>query len=322
MSITDWQPVASLATLQARAALNARIRDFFSQRNVLEVETPVLGYGIGTDPNLHPLIAGYEPYPGGGTTPMYLQTSPEFAMKRLLAAGSGPVFQLCKAFRNGECGARHNPEFTMLEWYRPGFSLSQLMDEVQALVVEVLGLGTIPRRTYLSLFEEWFRLNPHTCPDQQLLDAVMARINLSHQALTRNECLELLYSHIIEPDLQDPVFICEYPACQAALARVDLDEAGHPVARRFELVVRGMELANGYDELTDAREQAERFVTDRSVRSQAGLPDLPADPRLVAALASGLPDCAGVALGVDRLLMLKLDVDLIEQVLAFPGERA
>ena len=322
MPDTDWQPSATLATLRARAGLYRQIREFFQDRQVLEVETPLLSHGIGTDPNLHPLVAGYQPFPGGPSTPLYLQTSPEFAMKRLLAAGSGPVFQLCKAFRNGETGRRHNPEFTMLEWYRPGFTLEQLMDEVQVLVDGVLGTGDIPGVSYASLFLHHVGVNPHTCLQEELLDAVMSRVSVSSQELSRDNCLELLYSHIIEPALLTPVFIHGYPASQAALARLAHDDEGNLIASRFELVIQGMELANGYDELVDVDEQAPRFGQDRKLRKQAGLPDLPADPRLVAALHHGLPPCAGVALGVDRLLMLQLGVSTIQEVLAFEHGRA
>jgi len=322
MSGGDWQPSASPALWQARAALNRQIRDFFAARGVVEVETPLLSQGIGTDPNLHPIAAQYQPHPHAATSTLYLQTSPEFAMKRLLAAGSGAIFQLGKAFRNGEYGRRHNPEFTMLEWYRPGFTLSQLMDEVEALVVAVLGGPSCTRVTYRALFQQHLGFDPHTAGLATLASCARELAGAAFAEAPRDTWLDLLYSQVIEPRLDAPVFIHDYPASQAALARIAPDAAGLPVAQRFELVIGGMEIANGYDELTDAAEQQRRFDRDLLLRQQQGLPALPADTRLLAALQNGLPACAGVALGVDRLLMLLTGVDSIDAVLAFPHPRA
>ncbi len=322
MTPNDWQPIASPALLQARAQLNSSIRAFFAQRGVLEVETPLLSHTIGTDPHLHPVTAGYQAYPHAASQQMYLQTSPEFAMKRLLAAGSGPIWQLCKAFRNGEHGTRHNPEFTMLEWYRPGFSLTQLMDEVEALVAVVLGARQCRRMTYRELFLEYLAIDPHTASPVELSALVRRHVELQRDVTQRDTLLELLYSHVIEPALDAAIFIYDYPASQAALARVVTDAAGQQVAQRFELVIGGMEIANGYDELTDALEQKRRFSMDRAERRQRALPEYPVDERLLAALAQGLPQCAGVALGVDRLLMLKTGTLDIANVLAFPFAQA
>lgn len=330
MHTDDWQPTASPELLQARARLNRTLRAFFEARGVLEVETPLLSHTIGTDPNLHPVTAAYAAYPHGPVQTLYLQTSPEFAMKRLLAAGSGPIYQLCKAVRGGEQGSRHNPEFTMLEWYRPGFSLMQLMDEVEALVGEVLGAvcGTVlrttrcERLTYHALFQRELGIDPHAIADADLQALVARHIEL-HQAEThRDTLLELLYSQLIEPALQQPTFIYEYPATQAALARITHDAQGRAVALRFELVIGGMELANGYDELADAAEQQKRFAADQSLRRARNLPELPIDARLLAALQHGMPACAGVALGVDRLLMLQTGRSRIADVLAFAHLRA
>jgi len=322
MSGGDWQPSASPALWQARAALNRQIREFFSVRGVVEVETPLLAQGIGTDANLHPISAQYQPHPYAANSTLYLQTSPEFAMKRLLAAGSGAIFQLCKAFRNGEYGRRHNPEFTMLEWYRPGFTLSQLMDEVEALVVLVLGCAPCTRVTYRELFQQHLGLDPHTAELATLVQVAREQAGAAFGEAPRDTWLDLLYSQLIEPRLHAPVFIHDYPASQAALGRIAPDIAGMPVAQRFELVIAGMEIANGYDELTDAAEQQRRFDRDLQLRRELGLPALPADMRLVAALHSGLPACAGVALGVDRLLMLQTGLDSIDAVLTFPHPRA
>jgi lysyl-tRNA synthetase class 2 len=270
---------------------------------------------------LHPITAAYQSYPHAQSQTLYLQTSPEFAMKRLLAAGSGAIFQLCKAFRNGESGGRHNPEFTMLEWYRPGFSLAQLMEEVEALVQSVLPntVSAVQRLSYRQLFQQALNIDPHTLALGQLQKLTLERVPVSPaDAASRAVCLDLLYGHVIEPTLHAPVFVYHYPAEQAALARVVNDEQGQPVALRFELVMQGMELANGYDELIDAAEQARRFTADRQLRQQQQLPSIAADERLLAALTAGIPACAGVALGVDRLLMLQTGAKHIDEVLTFP----
>jgi len=322
MSTGDWQPLTGPGLWQARAALNARIRAFFGARGVQEVETPLLSHGVGTDPNLQPFATQYLPHLHAVPQTLYLQTSPEFAMKRLLAAGSGPIFQLCKAFRNGEYGSRHNPEFTMLEWYRPGCTLEELMDEVEALVGAVLDCGPCARLSYRELFVQHFGFDPHMVDDLTLATCARAHVTVGFTTASRDTWLELLYSEVIEPGLQAPVFIVDYPASQAALARIVTDARGQEVARRFELVIGGFEIANGYDELTDAAEQAQRFAADQQLRHSRKLPGLPADTHLLAALQSGLPACAGVALGVDRLLMLKCGAGRIDQVLAFPYPRA
>jgi lysyl-tRNA synthetase class 2 len=308
--------------LQARARLNQQIRTFFQARQVLEVETPLLCHAIGTDPHLAPITALYQPFPQAAGQAMFLQTSPEFAMKRLLASGNGPIFQLCKAFRNGEQGGRHNPEFTMLEWYRPGFTLAQLMDETQLLVQELLGTGPCARLTYRELFQQYLGINPHTTATDVLEVLVAEHVELNAGESGRDTWLELLYSQVIEPRLHEPVLIHDYPAGQAALARVVPDASGQLVALRFELVIGGMEIANGYDELVDAQQQKLRFTADQARRRELGLPDYPADERLLAALTHGMPATAGVALGVDRLLMLQTGAPHIRDVLAFPHNRA
>lgn len=317
-----WQPTASVEAMLARARLNQRIRDFFRERVVLEVETPLLSHTIGTDPNLHPVNAVYQAHPHAAPVTMYLQASPEFAMKRLLASGCGPVFQICKAFRNGESGSRHNPEFTMLEWYRPGYTLHQLMDEVEALMFAVLGPVACKRISYRQLFLDYLALDPLTCTTDMLAALVKQKIEVTGDISNRDTLLDLLYGHVIEPQLQEPVFIFNYPASQAALSRIAIDESGAPVALRFELVMRGMEIANGYDELVDAGEQLRRFTADQSVRSNNDMPVYPADKRLLQALEHGMPACAGVALGVDRLLMLQCGARDISEVLTFTHERA
>lgn len=317
-----WQPTASVESMAARAILNQDVRDFFRKRAVLEVETPLLSHTTGTDPNLHPVSACYQAHPHAAPATMYLQTSPEFAMKRLLADGSGPIFQICKAFRNGESGARHNPEFTMLEWYRPDFTLQQLMDEVEDLIAVMLGPVECKRISYRQLFLDYLALDPLTCSNAMLADLASRTIEVAGNVDDRATLLDLLYSHVIEPHLQQPVFIFNYPASQAALARLTTDESGNQVALRFELVIQGMEIANGYDELVNAQEQSMRFAADQASRSADNMPVFPADQRLLQALEHGMPACAGVALGMDRLLMLQTGMRQISEVLTFAHERA
>ncbi len=321
MTIQDWQPTTDLQKLQERAGLLANIRMFFADRGVLEVDTPILSHGTGTDPALEPIRAELIT-PGEPAREVFLQTSPEFAMKRLLAFGSGPIYQLSRAFRNGESGRRHNPEFTMLEWYRPGFTLDALMDEVTALVSHVLGCVPPDRVTYSSLFMEHLSIDPLESSLEQLKACARERLDISFDSRHPDHWLDLLFSHCIEPAIQAPLFIVNYPPSQAALAKVDIDHQGRSVARRFELVIAGMEIANGYQELTDVDEQRLRFQRDNHLRELSDLPVLPIDERLLAALEHGMPECAGVALGVDRLLMLKTGTDDISQVVSFPSGRA
>src|SRR5690606_31284585 len=233
----------------ARAELLARLRAFFAARGVLEVETPLLCHTCGSDPNLRAIQAEY--WADGASAPrrLYLQTSPEFAMKRLLAAGSGPIYQLGKVFRDGERGRRHNPEAPMLEWYRPGYDQDSLMDAVEALVRECAGVGAAERLSYRQLFLGYLGLDPHTAPLHALQACARAQIDTTLESDERDIWLDLLYSHLIEPRLRGAFFIHDYPASQAALARIEPDAEGVPVARRFELVVDGMEIANGYHEL-------------------------------------------------------------------------
>lgn len=323
----DWRPGASLTALRARSALHARMRDFFAGRGVLEVETPILSRAACTDPQLASIQAYYHGPDAPGDHRLYLHTSPEFAMKRLLAAGSGPIWQLCKAFRDGETGLLHNPEFTLLEWYRPGFDLDALMDETEALVRAALdGLrtpGACERLSYREAFLAHADLDPFAC-DVATLAACAVRhgVNAPQNMRDTHDWLDLLMSHVVQPRLgsRGLCFVHHYPAAQAALARLD---TGDPrCALRCELFWKGVELANGFVELSDADEQARRFAADNAVRHTRGLPEMPADECLLAALAHGLPDCAGMALGVDRLLMLGLGVSSLDAVLSFDLTRA
>ena len=319
MAPSDWQPTADRQMLETRADLLRQIRLFFADRQVLEVDTPILATTIGTDTALDPVRASFTL--DGREQTGYLQTSPEFPMKRLLAAGSGPIFQLARSFRNGEAGNRHNHEFLMLEWYRPGFSLEALIDETEALVSKLLGLAPAVRTSYRALFLDYLGIDPWQASLPDLQQQARARLDIAFTSTNPDHWLDLLYSHCIEPQLQQPVFISDYPATQAALAQLASDDDGHTVARRFELVAGGMELANGYLELLDAGEQRDRFQRDLDNRRALGLPVVPVDERLLAALASGLPPCAGVAVGVDRLLMLKTGKTRLREVMPFPIDR-
>ncbi len=321
-----WQPAAALDALAERARLLASIRAFFAAAGVMEVETPALSASAATDPALESLQTHYH---GPGAPPdsrLFLHTSPEFAMKRLLAAGSGPIYQICKVFRGGERGRLHNPEFTLLEWYRPGRDHHALMDELEALVRQVCA-ETRPaqRLSYRELFGAHLGIDPHRADEGELKRlAVTAGIGGAAQLDLdgRDAWLDLLLTHCIEPRMRDlgMVLVYDYPASQAALARVC--PGAPPLAERFELYLDGIELANGFHELADAAEQRRRFAADLAQRRRLGLEGVPMDERLLAALGAGLPDCSGVALGVDRLLMAVTGRCSIEEVLAFPIERA
>ncbi|MDQ2076468.1 EF-P lysine aminoacylase EpmA [Marinimicrobium sp. ABcell2] len=309
-----WRPSASLDSLRARAQLYQQVRAFFAQRRVLEIEAPVVGAAAVTDPYIDSISVV------SGSRTCYLQTSPEFAMKRLLAAGSGAIYSLGKVFRNGEKGRRHNPEFTLLEWYRPGFDDHQLMAEVAQLLEHVLPGLPVQKISY----RDWFKslhLDPHTASVPELEVVARQWIETGIESDDRNLWLDLLVTHVLEPKLDSGlVFVYDYPAGQAALARITPDASGQPVARRFEAFLNGMELANGYWELTDASEQAERFEADLARRSLENLPVYPSDQKLLQALEYGLPDSAGVALGVDRLLMCITGAGTIGEVIAFDFE--
>lgn len=320
--MSDWRPSASIDTLHARARLLAVVRGFFAARGVLEVETPVLGHGGSTDVHLDAL--SLTATTGAGRERLWLQTSPEFTMKRLLAAGSGPIFQLARCFRDGEVGPRHNLEFTMLEWYRPGLSLAELIDESVALVREMLPeAGRERLRRYRALFREQLQVDPFTTPLASLRRLAGECGGLDMRDADRDGCLDLLMGLVIEPTLgrEGIDVIVDYPASQAALARHHRDDEGELVAARFELYVAGLELANGYDELTDAAEQARRFAADNAQRRALGKPLVDVDERLLAALEAGMPEGSGVALGVDRLIQLALGKARVEDVMAFASPR-
>jgi elongation factor P--(R)-beta-lysine ligase len=318
-SACDWRPTASVETLRLRARLLGVIREFFAARGVLEVETPVMAAAGASDVHIASLATTCQ---AGGQ--LYLQTSPEFAMKRLLAAGSGPIYQVCRAFRDGELGRLHNPEFTLLEWYRPGFDHHQLVDELESLMSRVLGpAGPARRLTYRDAFLEHAGIDAFEARTDALLTrAEGCGLQLAgDRPATRDTLLDFLFSHTVQPALGDGrVYVYDYPASQAALARVRASQP--PVAERFELFVNGIEIANGYHELADADEQRQRFAADGRARKRLGLAQMPVDERLLAALTHGLPDCAGVAVGLDRLFMIAAGKRSIDAVIAFPTARA
>ncbi|MFZ0219338.1 MAG: EF-P lysine aminoacylase EpmA [Candidatus Aquirickettsiella sp.] len=319
-----WQPTAELSMLRLRAKLLTAIRDFFSQRHVLEVETPLLSQSTATDPHLHSFQTQYYFDNPDQQQTLYLQTSPEFAMKRLLAAKSGPIYQISKAFRNqGESGRYHNPEFSLLEWYQPGYDHHQLMDEVEALLKRVLACETAQRFSYAEIFQRYLNSDPHQLSLKNLKQ-LTARLGFATENLGLNtiaDYLNFLMSHVIEPQLSHHlVFIYDYPVTLAALAKVRPDTI--PVAERFEVYLHGIELANGFHELNNANEQRLRFQNDLSTRATQGYPSVPINEYLLAALAHKLPDCAGVALGIDRLLMFLAKVNEISDVISFPIQRS
>ena len=325
---SDWRPAASLDTLRLRAELLARIRSFFAERDVLEVDTPALSRAASTDPALQSFSTLYTGPGSTAETPCYLHTSPEFPMKRLLAAGSGSIYQLCKVFRDGENGARHNPEFTLLEWYRSGFDHLDLMDELEQLLRVVLA-GTTPldavhHWTYRELFLQFAGIDPFTASPAQLQALLDSGFGIIPVGLPEDDLdgwLDLVMTHVIEPRLgAGLVFVRDYPASQASLAR--LRPGTPPVAARFEAWLNGVELANGFHELADATEQRQRFENDLEQRRRNQLPLVSMDERLLSALAAGLPDCAGVALGIDRLVMIASGANSLNDVIAFPFDSA
>lgn len=312
--------------LHLRAQLLQKIRGYFAERSVLEVETPLLSATVGADPNLDFFTTQYKWLPT--STTMYLQTSPEFAMKRLLASGSGSIFQICKAFRNGESGRFHNPEFTLLEWYRVGFNLDQLMDEVADLLLLLFGgkLRDVVKTNYQALFNQYTGLDclsfnidgycAYTKENNALVDA--KTICGQDHALW----LDFIFSQVIQPKLIGDVLylVHGYPACLSSLARLNADNP--LVTDRVEVFINGIELGNGYFELADAVEQECRFMAELAIRVAQKMPVVEKDVRLLAALAAGLPDCSGIALGLDRVLMLLAGCGSIGQTLAFPIHRA
>jgi len=320
------RPSADFDTLRLRARLNTTLRAFFAERGVPEVETPMLSQAGNTDPNVASFSTMFSGHVSAGDRMRWLRTSPEFPLKRLLAAGFGDCYELGRVFRDGEAGGRHNPEFTMLEWYRVGWDQFQLADETLALVQDALEIvdrrAEVVQTTYRALYLDTLGLDPMTAADAEL-QAALGDVQIDPEGLTRDDWLDLLMTHRIQPsNPADRILVVhDYPASQCMLARI-AERDGVQVAERFELYLGALELANGYHELADGAEQRARFERDHAVRGSRG-DALPAiDEALLDALDSGFPDCAGVALGVDRLMMAMLGTGRIGDVIAFDFVRA
>lgn len=317
MNSFNWRPSASLETLVQRAKLIGKIRHFFTERQYLEVDTPIMAhYGV-TDPYLSNIKAYFR------NQAFCLQTSPEYHMKRLLAAGSGPIFQLAKVFRDDELGRWHNPEFTLLEWYQLDIDHHELMNEMDLFLQLIIGSKPMLRKTYQEVFLDACDLDPFNTSLVELQNSLVAH-DLHHvlapQETDVDQYLFLLMSHVVEPFLahyEMPVAVYHFPVSQAALAKIN-----QGVAERFEVYYQGVELANGFHELTHAAAQAERFNQDRIQREILGFSSVNSDPWLLEALEYGLPSCSGVALGIDRLLALVLNKKSISEVMAFDIARA
>jgi lysyl-tRNA synthetase class 2 len=320
----NWRPSASIETLKQRANIIQKIRQFFALKNVMEVDTPALSQATITDLHLYTFVTTFNNPSSPAAKTMYLQTSPEFAMKRLLCAGSGAIFQLSKAFRNEEAGRFHNPEFTMLEWYQPAYDHFQLMAEMDELLSSILGWETADKISYQNAFKQHLACDPLSASLEELKEVASqyGYADIAAKEQDPDTLLNLLFSQQIEPKIAQnrPCFVYDFPASQAALARISPTDSR--VAERFELYFMGIELANGFHELSDPVEQRQRFENDNAKRRAAGLPAMPIDENLLEALSSGLPDCSGVAMGIDRLLMLALNKNSIQDVLAFPHDKA
>lgn len=327
MTSDPWQPNVSLEILEQRSALFTTIRRFFETRKFLEVETPLLSRDTVIDQHLDPIavtLAKDPRHPQQGAN-YWLQTSPEFCMKRLVAAGANAIFQFCKAFRAGEAGRLHNPEFTMVEWYRTGDDMHAGMELLSELIVLTLKRGAAQKMTYQNAFLKYANIDPHEITGQELmqrLSEMKIDIPASITAEDHDGLLDLLLVEKIQPRLgfNCPLILYNYPASQAALAQVT--GTNPAVAQRFELYVEGIELANGYHELLDPEVLRERNKKTNQLRTGDGKQPLPEESHLLAAMQQGLPACAGVALGFDRLAMLVFEKQSIEEVLAFPIDRA
>ncbi|MGE0030014.1 MAG: EF-P lysine aminoacylase EpmA [Steroidobacteraceae bacterium] len=325
MNEADWAPGAGIGIIRQRAAMLGRIRGYFSGENVLEVQTPLLSEAAVSDPQIESIAA----QPAAGPR-RFLQTSPEYAMKRLLAAGIGDCYQICPVFRDGESGRLHNPEFTMIEWYRLGFDVGRLQQDVERLLgAACQGIRDFaPARhlTYREVIAGACGIDCRVAGIAQIRSVLAERgvLPAGTADWDRDAWLDLLMGAVVGPGLghDAPVFVRDYPASQAALARLGTDADGHRVAERFELYVDGVELANGFHELLDALEQQRRFEQDLQQRRARGQPVNPLDRRLLAALARGLPDCAGVALGFDRLVMVALGLPSLAAAMCFSADRA
>ena len=325
MSVEDWRPAASTDVLRARAGMLERIRAYFAAQGVREVQTPVLSASAVSAPAIESI--GAEAAPGAR---LWLQTSPEYPMKRMLAAGFGDCYQVCPVFRDGESGRLHNPEFTMIEWYRLDYGVGEMEHDVDRLLrvacAELRDFRPARAVSYRAAVLDASGLDCHAAGVPDIRAALAARgvEPAAANGWERDEWLDLLMGAVVGPALghDAPVFVNDYPPGQAALARLRREPDGSQVAERFELYVDGLELANGFRELGDAVEQRRRFEQDQATRRRRGQPERPLDERLLAALGAGLPDCAGVALGFDRLVMAAHRLPTLDAAMAFPASRA
>lgn len=321
--IPDWRPSASAANLLKRAEILSEIRRFFSDRGVFEVETPSMAQSTVTDPQISSFKMNFiDPFTAKSKD-YYLVTSPEFHMKRLIAAGSGAIYQLCHGFRNDEMGRYHNSEFTLLEWYRPHYDMYLLINEVDDFLQQILECPAAETLSYQQAFLRHLNIDPLSATHTELQEAAnkLDAKNIADEEEDRDTLLQLLFMLGVEPKIgkERPVFVYHFPATQASLATISLED--NRVADRFEVYFQGVELANGFHELTDSKEQRCRFEKDNQLRAARNLPEQPIDTNLLAALDHGLPACSGVALGVDRLVMLALKATSISEVMAFPRDR-
>lgn len=321
----NWQASMSWQTAQKRAQIYSMIRTFFSDRNVVEVETPLMSQGTISDLHLDAFATKYNFLSTAIEQTLYLQTSPEFAMKRLLASGYGDIYQLCKAFRDEPYGRFHNPEFTILEWYRLGFNYHDLMAEVEALLISTLNCLPAEYVSYQKVFKQYTGIDPLSTTIVELKGYLNQYEKLSNWLIDVEDIdtlLQFIFAECIEKNIgkNAPCFVFAFPASQACLAKINLKDVR--VAERFECYFKGIELANGFSELTDADIQLERFKQDNNKRGEHGKPERPIDDRFIKALAQGLPECSGVALGIDRLLMLATGATNIEKVISFGVNRA
>ena len=329
----DFRPTATLETLRARAELVNQIHTFFQNRDFMHVETPLVSRDTVVDRHIDPVAQDRSSFHTAGQAnkktarkeTVFLQTSPEFAMKRLIAAGATAIYQICKAFRQGESGSRHNPEFTMLEWYRTGDDYQQGIDLLADFGEAILGLGRPKQITYQQSFIQHAGVDPFDATTEQLTAACRNKqVPCTVDSPTRELLLNLLMSEAIEPEISrdQPHIVIDWPADQAALAKTRINDNGIEVAERFELFAGGLELANGYHELLDADELQRRNAQVNQQRVVDGKQELPGNSHLLAAMKSGLPSCCGVAVGVDRLAMVVLDKPSINDVISFPFSNA
>lgn len=307
--------------LQLRGSLLEKVREFFKERGVLEVETPILVHAPALEGHIEPFVINYTDL---GVAPLYLISSPEYAMKRLLAMGAGSIYQITKVFRNEEEGRLHNPEFSMIEWYRLGVDMDGLMKEVEEFISSVLGFNRVNRISYAEAFERYAGINPHTDSIERIREVILGNRLYPPESLgeCRDGWLSFILAYLVEPNLgiDTPTIVYDYPVSQAALSKVRGGKI--PLAERFELYLNGIELCNGYHELTDYDEHIKRFGSVNEKREIAGKGRLPADSLFLEAVKTGLPECSGVSFGFDRMVMIAAGVDSLDKVIPFTIKNA